>query len=231
MYIYENNTPLIITAAIAAAAAVQPASPSCDPEPVPMTSLEAVSITDSKVAAARTGPMTAVIGSWALQPEHMPRALQFLRDQIAPNDVILTCADFKKGDDTPLIYHMAAEAGKTNKVIAISHPKNLEPTEVGKAPKCLPSNTFLVVNSGRTDGWGGGTTESPVGATATTLELLQTSSKPKVIVLGGGTIASQEVEIYVNAGFEVIALDLPRSSNGGKCLGVEKASELGCTVM
>jgi hypothetical protein len=175
--------------------------------------------------------MTAVIGSWAIPDEHLDRAASFLREHIGSDDVVLTGADFKRGDDTPLIYQMAAEAGKTNKVIAISHPKNLEPpTDSSKPPKCLPSNTFLVVDSDRTDGWGGGTIENPIGATAVTLELLRSSSSPKVIVLGGGTVASQEVEIYVQAGFEVVALDVPRSS-GGKCMGVLKAEALGCQVM
>eukprot|EP00656_Telonema_subtile_P047900 TRINITY_DN557_c0_g1_i2.p2 TRINITY_DN557_c0_g1~~TRINITY_DN557_c0_g1_i2.p2 ORF type:complete len:229 (-),score=45.04 TRINITY_DN557_c0_g1_i2:375-1061(-) len=205
----------------------QPARP---PVPVPISDLDIVSVTDSRISAVRTGPLTAVIGSWALQPEHMGRAVQFLRSQIGAQDVILTGADFKKGEETPLIYNMAAEAGKTNKVVAVSHPKNLQPTDDGKARKCLPSNTFVVLDSERTDGWGGGTTDSPVGATATTLELLKTSSRPKVLVLGGGTVAAQEVEIFYQAGIEVVALDVPRNT-GGQCLGVLKASALGCRVV
>merc|ERR1711865_492601 len=124
---------------------------------------------------------------------------------------------------------MAAEAGKTNKVIAITHPQNLESNTRG-----LPDNTWHLVNSLRTDGWGGGTPEQPGGATVATLDLLRTSSHPKVIVLGGGRVAAQETAIYHTllghiAEFEIVAVDIPRS-NGDSCYGVLAAEELGYPV-
>lgn len=201
------------------------------PQPAAFSSFNLVPISDAKISAVRTGPMTAVIGSWSIAPEKVPQATAFLKKHMG-DSTIITGADYKKGDDTPLMYQMAAEAGQTNKVIAITHPKNLEPSTADA--RALPSNTWCLINSDRIDGWGGGTVEQPVGATVSTLDLLCTSSHPKVIVLGGGRVAAQELAIYHAhlghlAEFEIVAMDIPRS-HGGSCYGVLTAQELGYPV-
>jgi hypothetical protein len=221
----KARLPVATTAAAAVPKAV---STPPDIPPAPFASLPLASIGDEDISELRTGPVTVLIGSWSAQHAQLPAAKQFLHQHLAKDAVVVTGADYKRGDDTPLIYLMAAEAGRTNKVVAISHPKNLTADD-----RALPSNTYAVLSSGR-DGWGGGTLHKPVGATAVALEMLRTSLLPKVVVLGGGPVAAEEVAIYHNAlckhpTFELVGLDLPRR-NGGSCLGVLAASELGYRV-